>query len=92
MKGSLRSHHLGVKGVGAVVGMTVVVAARDKSSPDSQVAAAQEVEDKGTLVGAAAQEVEDEGTLAGAAAHSRVAVEAQTLNLHLSQHKQNQCK
>lgn len=62
MKGSLRSHHLGVKGVGAVA----VVVARDKSSPDTQVAAAQEVEEEGTLV-------------VGVAAHSRVAVEAQTL-------------
>lgn len=74
MKGSLRSHHLGVKGVGAVVAVEVV---QDKSSPDTQVAAAQE------------EEVEDEGTLVvGAAAHSRVAVDAQTLNLHLSQQNQ----
>lgn len=72
MKGSLSHHHLGVKGVGAVVAVAVV---QDKSSPDTQVAAAQEVEVEGTLV-------------VGAAAHSRVAVEAQTLNLHLSQQNQ----
>lgn len=61
-----------MKGVGAVVAVAVV---QDKSSPDTQVAAAQEVEDEGTLV-------------VGAAAHSRVGVEAQTLNLHLFQQNQ----